>query len=289
MSFDRVNHHVISNSETGKKRLCIDFSQTINLFTNLDAYPLPRIDDLVNKLARYSVFSTYDLRGAYHQVEICESDKPFTAFEAAGRLWEFNRLPFGVTNGVPKFQRKMDEMVDQEKLSDTYPYLDNITIAGRTQSEHDVNVARFLDAIKRRNITLNEDKTISSVTEISILGYIVSNGNMKPDPERFKPLKQLPAPTNSKALKRVLGLFAYYAKWIQNFSEKISKLKNVQTFPLDSDSMNDSMLSKNQLKKRLCTRLMKRHHLLLSAMHLVQLYQLPLINLSDLLLSCLGL
>ena len=55
----------------------------------------------------------------------------------------------------------MDEMVDQEKLCDTYPYLDNITIAGRAQSEHDGNVARFLDAIKRRNITLNEDKTIS--------------------------------------------------------------------------------------------------------------------------------
>jgi len=62
---DEYNRH--------RKRLCIDYSQTVNLHTNLDAYPLPRIDEMVNKLSKYKYFSTYDLKSAYHQVPLLES------------------------------------------------------------------------------------------------------------------------------------------------------------------------------------------------------------------------
>ena len=84
-------------------------------------------------------------------MELREIDKPFTAFEAAGRLWEYNRLPFGVTNGVPAFQRTMDAIVESESLADTYPYLDNVMAGGRTQAEHDANVQRLLDALARKD------------------------------------------------------------------------------------------------------------------------------------------
>ena len=83
--------------------MCVDYSQTVNLFTEFDAYPLPKIEFLVNELAKYCIFSTFDLRSAYHQILIAESDRPFTAFEAGGKLWEFTRIPFGLTNGVPAF------------------------------------------------------------------------------------------------------------------------------------------------------------------------------------------
>jgi len=116
-------------------------------------------------------------------LELRGSDKPFTAFEAAGRLWECNHLPFGVTKGVPAFQRTMDAIVDSESLSDTYLYVDNVTVEGGTQAEHDANVQCLLDALAKRNMTLNESKTISSVPEISILGYRVGYGTMKPGPK----------------------------------------------------------------------------------------------------------
>ena len=73
----RAQNLVVKNKVSGKKRLCIDYYQTINLFTLLDAYPLPRIDDLINRLASYKVFSTFDLKSAYHQIPFDESDKPY--------------------------------------------------------------------------------------------------------------------------------------------------------------------------------------------------------------------
>ena len=75
-----------------------------------------------------------------------------TAFEADGKLWEFTRVPFGVTNGVRTFQRVMNKMVVENKLDDTFPYLDNITVAGRDKEEHDHNVEKFLTAIKNVKI-----------------------------------------------------------------------------------------------------------------------------------------
>lgn len=232
-----------------RKRLCVDYSQTINQYTELDAYPLPRIDDMIDKLAGYKVFSTFDLKSAYHQIPIAKSDRHYTAFEANGRLYQFCRIPFGVTNGVSAFQRAMDKLVDEENLKDTFPYLDNITIAGKTQAEHDENVNKFLEIVKLKKLTLNESKTVHSVPSINVLGYCVGNGVIKPDQDRLKPLQDFPPPTNANALRRALGMFAYYAKWIPNFSDKIQPLTNTKTFPLASEALN----AFNHLKEHLLT------------------------------------
>ena len=114
----RAQPVVVKNPETGKRRLCIDYSQTINLFTELDAYPIPRIEDIVNNLAGYQFYATYDLKSAYHQVPIREGDVQFTAFEVAGKLYEFVRMPFGVKNGGPGFQRIINDIIEEDKLCD---------------------------------------------------------------------------------------------------------------------------------------------------------------------------
>ena len=231
-----------------KKRLCIDYSQTINQYTDLDAYPLPRIDDMVNDLAAYKVYSTYNLKSAYHQVPIKESDRKYTGFEANGRLYQFCRIAFGVTNGVAVFQRAMHKMVDEEGLKYTFPYLDNITVAGRNQQEHDENVKKFREVIQRIILTLNETKSVKSKASINILGYCMGDGVIKPDQEQLRPLQDYPPPTNVGSLRRVVGMFAYYAKWIPNFSDKIQPLVNGTSFPLDESDLSAFVLLKNELE-----------------------------------------
>ena len=131
----------------------------------------------------------------------------------------FDGYLFGVTNGVAVFQRLMDNIIKEEKLKDTFPYLDDITVAGVNQADHDKNVEAFLDVVKRQNLTLNHAKSVISASSINVLGYLVRDGNIRPDPERLRPLKELPLPTNVQSLRRTLGLFAYYAGY-QNFHLK---------------------------------------------------------------------
>ena len=101
-----------------------------------------------------------------------KSDRKYTAFEANGQLLEFTRLPFGVTNGAPAFRHAMNEIVREENLTDTFPYLDNVIMGGETE-KHDINVENFMRIVKKDWLTLNDSKTIRKVTTINTLGYIV--------------------------------------------------------------------------------------------------------------------
>lgn len=215
-----------------KPRMVIDYSQTINKFTMLDAYPLPRIEELISKVSKYEAFSTIDLKSAYHQVPIMESEKHFTAFEADGKLYQFLRVPFGVTNGVASFQRTIDKIIKDEGLEGTFPYIDDVTVCGKNQAEHDRNLARFMATARKFNLTLNEEKCRFSTKSVKLLGYSIENKTIKPDPDRLAPLMNLPIPRDNASLQRALGMFAHHCRWIPTFSEKIRPLLAKGPFPL---------------------------------------------------------
>ena len=154
------------------------------------------------------MFSTTDLKSTYHQVPLREEDKQDTAFEANNRLYQFRRIPLVVTNGVAAFQRIMNDFISDEYLHDTFAYLDDITICGKDQTQLDENLARFLDAAKRKNLVYNKQKCVFSIRTLNILGSVVCNGKNKPHPERLKPLRELPPLKHLKVQKRVFGLFS---------------------------------------------------------------------------------
>lgn len=232
-----------------KNRLVIDCSQTINRYTYLDAYPLPKIDYIVNEVAKGKIFSSVDLKSAYHQIPLSYADKPFTAFEANGRLYQFGRVPFGVTNGVSAFQRFIDEFIEKNYLKGVVAYLDDVTIFGRSQKEHDMRLHAFMSAADSHNLTLNRDKSVFSVTELRLLGHLISHGRIRPDPENLRPLEELAPPRNTAELKRVIGMFSYYSKWISRFSERLIPLTRNSKFPLNRIALNAFQDLRNCLSK----------------------------------------
>ncbi|XP_063625652.1 uncharacterized protein LOC134797361 [Cydia splendana] len=240
---------LITKSTTHKKRLVIDYSRTINQYTELDAYPLPCIEELISKVAKYSVFSAIDLKSAYHQVPILPEERHFTAFEAAGNLYQFRRIPFGVTNGVSSFQRTIDWLIRTENLAGTFAYLDDITICGKSPEEHDTNLQNFMTAAKKYGLTLNETKSIFKQSSINILGYTIANNVIKPDSARLEPLLNLPPPHDLPSMRRAMGMFAHYSKWIPNFSEKVHELAKTKTFPLTNTMIKDFGDLKNYIVK----------------------------------------
>ena len=155
--------------------MCIDHSQTINLFTHLDAYPLPGISSIVNQVAKCKYISTLDLKSVYHQIQI----RPYTAFQSGSELYQWKVMPFGLTNAVPAFQRVMNQFIKRHDLDYVNVYLDNITVGGMDQKSHDEN-----KEAKKDNFTFNEEKCLYNCTQIKLLGHLVGNNVIKPDPER---------------------------------------------------------------------------------------------------------
>ena len=228
----RAQAFVTREDGTHKRRMVVDYSDTINRFTELDAYPMPNVLEMVEKISQYRYFATFDMKSAYHQIPIKEEDIKYTAFQVDGQLWEFTRIPFGVTNGVSAFQRTIDKVIETEQLQDTFAFVDNVTVCGRTKEELDANVAAFNNARVKYNLTLNDDQTVLCTTSIRILGYTISYNCIRPDQDRLKPLMEMPPPTSLKSQKRIIGMFSYYSKFIENFSDKIYPLNRNTEFPV---------------------------------------------------------
>ena len=124
----------------------------------------------------------------------------YRGFEANGRLYHFCCISLGITNGVSVFQMAMDKMIEEEGLNDTFPYLNNITIAGKDQERDDSNIQGFLEDVQHRNLSLNQSKTVESVKSINILEYCACDSIIKPNTERLGPLQDYPPTTNRHSL-----------------------------------------------------------------------------------------
>jgi len=136
-------HALVVKEQSGKRHMVIDYSRTINWFTQLDTYMLHHIDEIVNELARYRVFTTADLKSAYHQLELNPHNREFTVFQSGNALYHWRRLPFGLTNAVPDFQQTIDYIVRENDLKWCYPYLDDRMIAIANQVERHRNLQAF--------------------------------------------------------------------------------------------------------------------------------------------------
>ena len=145
--------------------MCLEDSNSVNIYTRLDAYFWPKIKTLINKLTRYQVFSTLDLKCTHYQVLLYKDDKPFSVFEVNRSLYQFTWMLFVVTNKVATFQWTIDKF---EKNFNTIPYLDNITIARRNQVEYDKYVKMFLESPWHWQLMMNKSKSTLSAKKISV-------------------------------------------------------------------------------------------------------------------------
>ena len=232
----RAQALVVENTD-GKDRMVIDYSRTINKFTHLDSYPLPKIDDIVNEVAKFKFISKLDLKSAYHQVQLHPDDIPYTAFQVGNELYEWLVMPPGITNAVPIFQRIANDFVEKHRLQGhVFPYLDDWGVGGDTQEEHDQYLAKTLAAAESDGLVLNEKKCVFNQSEIHFLGHLVGNGMIKPDPDRVRDLLDIPVPRTKKQLQRAIGIFAYYAKWLYCYSDTVRPLLDTVEFPLSREA-----------------------------------------------------
>ena len=189
---------VVTSKSDGSVRVCGDFSFTINHYTGLDTYPLPRVEDLHATIAGGEKFSKLVLSHAYHQVCLDDDSKEYVTINIHRGLYQYNRLPFGVNSACGIFQRIMDNLV--KGIPYTATYLDVILVTGRTDDEHVANFDTVLQRIYDSELRLWADKCQFVVPEVSYLGFNVDKNGLHPLPDKIIPILELPEPTNMAEL-----------------------------------------------------------------------------------------
>ncbi len=217
---------VLVNKKDGSKRMTINY-KPVNTQTVFDAFPLPLIEELISQLSEAKVYSKLDFSQFYHQIPLCESDKPKTAFFARGALWQYTRLPFGLRNAVPLCSRIMKNIFDGMEGC-LIVYLDDILIFGKCQQDHDKTLRIVLTKIREHGLGLNRKKCDFNLHEIDFLGVRVVDGHIQPTKERLNGILCFPFPHDLKSLERFVGMATYFSKFINHFSDVVNPLMELK-------------------------------------------------------------
>lgn len=206
-----------------KWRVVVDYRK-LNDKTRSDAYPLPNISEILDQLGNARYFSAFDLASGFHQVPMKKEDRHKTAFSTQQGHFEFVRMPFGLKNSPSTFQRMMDNALRDLIGEVCFVYLDDVVVYGKTLTEHNKNLHRFLQRIRETRLKLQPDKCEYLKPELQYLGHIITEDGVKPNPEKCKSVKEFPRPKNAKSIKQFLGLSGYYRKFIKDYSKKSKPL-----------------------------------------------------------------
>ena len=208
---------VIVDKKDGSKRFCVDFRK-LNQVTKKNSYPLPVIDDILALLGKAKYFTSLDLKSGYWQVLMNESDKEKTAFACHRGLFEFNVMPFGLSNAPAVFQELMSVVL--QGLGDfAIAYLDDILVFSPTLEDHLQHLDTIFDRLRKHDLKLKLKKCNFLESETNYLGFIIGKDGIKPDPKKVEAIRSLPIPTCVREVRSFIGMSSYYRRFIPNFSE----------------------------------------------------------------------
>jgi hypothetical protein len=218
-----LNPVVLVRKPSGKLRFCIDLRR-LNDCVTLDAYNLPRIDEVFIAIRDMKYFSVIDLKDGYFQIPIEESDQEKTTFAVGNRLMKFKMMPQGFKNSPAIFQRVMNIILEGLIGKCCISYMDDILIFGENEESHDKNFSDVQRRLCMYGLIENFDKRVFRKECVKFLGYELSFNAIKPSNQRKEAIVKFPSPRNKRELQRFLGLLNYDRVFIQNLFGKFEPL-----------------------------------------------------------------
>ena len=177
----------------GTYRFCTDFRK-LNAVTKADSFPLPRIEDCIDKVGRAKYVTTLDLLKGYWQVPLTGRAKELSAFVTPQGLYQYRVMPFGMKNAPATFQRMVNRIVNGLQGCDAY--IDDLIIYADSWEEHLQRLEAVFERLSEAKLTVNLSKSNFGHAEVTFLGHVVGSGQVKPTNAKIQALLEYPVPRN---------------------------------------------------------------------------------------------
>ena len=203
-------------------RICGDYKLTVNKFSKLDNYPIPKLEDLLVALAGGEKYTKLDMSRAYNQMELDPEARKFLTINTHKGLYQPTRLVYGVSSGPGIFQRSMEELL--AGIPFVIVRVDDILISGSNDQEHCKTLEEVLTRIQAAGIKLNKTKCIFMADEVMFCGQRISKAGIQPAKDKIDGLKQAETPRNVSQLRSYLGMINYYRAYLPRVSQELKPL-----------------------------------------------------------------
>lgn len=198
-------------------RFCCDY-RALNNITIRDRNPLPRVDDLIDRLKGATVFSGLDLQSGYHQLFIAEEDRHKTAFRTPFGAYQWRVIPFGLTNAPSVFMRAMTHVFQDMIGKFVHIYLDDILVYSKTPEEHEAHLEAVLTRLAEYQLYARLEKCNFNMPEVLFLGHMVGRDGIRVDPRKIEIVRSWPTPKTQSELRSFLGLANYFRRFVHAYS-----------------------------------------------------------------------
>ncbi|KAL4342605.1 hypothetical protein GQ457_08G031620 [Hibiscus cannabinus] len=232
-------------------RVCMDYKK-LNKATRKDHFPLPFIDQMLERLAGKQFYCFLDGYSGYNQIAIAPEDQSKTTFTCPYGTFAFRRMPFGLCNAPATFQCCMTAIFSDLNEDCLEIFMDDFSTFGEDFDHCLSNLEKVLKRFKETNLVLNWEKCHFMVDEGIVLGHKISSKGMEVDKAKIEVISKLPPPTTIKGIRSFLGHVGFYRRFIGDFS-KITKplcslLEQGRPFEFNDDCTKAFNLLKHKLE-----------------------------------------
>ncbi|KAM1127936.1 hypothetical protein ACFX2B_037438 [Malus domestica] len=233
-------------------RVCIDYRK-LNATTRKDHFPLPFIDQMLERLVGYAFYCFLDGYSGYNQIVIAPEDQEKTTFTCPFGTFAYRRMPFGLCNAPATFQRCMMSIFSDyvEKIIEVF--MDDFSVFGDSFDSCLHNLRLILKRCVETNLVLNWEKCHFMVKQGIVLGHIISEKGIEVDKSKIDLVRHLPSPTSVREVRSFLGHAGFYRTFIKDFSKVVQPLCRLLQKDVTFEFNEACTASFNQLKELLTT------------------------------------
>ena len=218
-------------------RIFIDYRK-LNKATRKDHFPLPFLDQMLDRLAGHEYYCFLDGYSGYNQIAIAPEDQEKTTFTCPYGTFAFRWMPFGLCNAPGTFQRCMMAIFSDMVETTIEIFMDDFSVLGNSFDNCLENLRSVLIRCEETNLVLNWEKCHFMVQEGIVLGHRISARGIEVDRAKIEAIEKLSPPSSVKGIRSFLGHAGFYRKFIKDFSQIAKPLSNllVQGIPFEFDS-----------------------------------------------------
>lgn len=203
----------------------------------------------MDQLQRAKIFSTIDLKNGFFHTQIEKESIKYIAFVVPNGHYEFLRVPFGLCNSPPVFQRFINYIFRELiALGIILIYIDDLVILASTLTEAFENLKKVLSVACEYGLNINWKKCAFLQDKIEYLGHIVKDGGIQPSPEKIQAVKNYKKPTCAKDVQSFLGLTGYFRKFVHGYAGIAKPLTNLLRSEVKFQFEQDEIKAFNHLK-----------------------------------------